>query len=267
MRDMYKLTEEGRDYLKNSLPEVNLLKLLEEPIPIKDVQKRMESFAIALQWAKKKGWVKIDKENLALVKNPAKIPEQEALSKISKGEPVSDELLKTLISRKLVQKETEETRETKKLAGKEVTTLTPELIKTGMWKNVKLKPYNVEVGGKKLYPGKRQPYNQFLSHVRQKLVELGFREMEGPLIELEFWNFDALFQAQNHPSRDWTQTYSLKFPKQGDLPVGLQMGPEKSGPTHAEGAYNSLLCQTACPGRGNTRKILHDKEMLQAGCY
>jgi phenylalanyl-tRNA synthetase alpha chain len=43
--------------------------------------------------------------------------------------------------------------------------------------------------------------------------------MTGPHIELEFWNFDALYQAQNHPSRDWTQTYSLKHPKHGSLPA------------------------------------------------
>ena len=42
--------------------------------------------------------------------------------------------------------------------------------------------------------------------------------MIGPIIELEVWNFDALYQAQNHPARDWTQTYSLKYPKHGKLP-------------------------------------------------
>jgi phenylalanyl-tRNA synthetase alpha chain len=59
---------------------------------------------------------------------------------------------------------------------------------------------------------------QFLLEVRQKLVELGFKEMVGPIIETEFWNFDALFQPQNHPARDWAQTYSLKSPKLGELP-------------------------------------------------
>jgi phenylalanyl-tRNA synthetase alpha chain len=103
-------------------------------------------------------------------------------------------------------------------AGKEVATLTPDLIKTGLWNDVRMKPYNVSASGEKIYPGKRQPYLRFLRQVRRKLVELGFREMAGPTIETEFWNFDALFQPQNHPSRDWTQTYTLKSPKHGDLP-------------------------------------------------
>lgn len=72
--------------------------------------------------------------------------------------------------------------------------------------------------GKAVYPGKHQPYNEFLSWVRSKMISLGFKEMGGPYIEMEFWNFDALFQAQNHPSRDWTQTYMISHPKKGFLP-------------------------------------------------
>ncbi|MFC2144020.1 phenylalanine--tRNA ligase subunit alpha, partial [Candidatus Aenigmatarchaeota archaeon] len=125
----------------------------------------------------------------------------------------------TLLKRKLIYIEKEDiVKRAKRLVGKEVHNLAPELIKTGMWREVKIKPYNVGVTGKKIYPGKKQPYRHFLSEVRQRLVELGFTEMGGPMIETEFWNFDALYQAQNHPSRDWTQTYMLKHPKQGKLP-------------------------------------------------
>jgi phenylalanyl-tRNA synthetase alpha chain len=123
------------------------------------------------------------------------------------------------MGRKLVLKEKEDSfKRAGRLVGKEVAVLTPDLIKTGLWKRVKLRPYNVGVRGERIYPGKRQPYNRFLAQVRQKLVELGFREMSGPTIETEFWNFDALFQAQDHPSRDWAQTYTLKSPKHGGLP-------------------------------------------------
>ena len=72
--------------------------------------------------------------------------------------------------------------------------------------------------GKPIYPGKIHPYQKFIIKVRRKLVELGFKEMTGPTIETEFWNFDALFQPQNHPARDWTDTYSLKNPEYGNLP-------------------------------------------------
>jgi len=83
---------------------------------------------------------------------------------------------------------------------------------------VKFKKYNVEAKGEKIYPGKIHPYQAFLNEMRKKLFALGFREIRDQTIVTEFWNFDALFQAQNHPSREWTQTYSLKYPKYGDLP-------------------------------------------------
>jgi phenylalanyl-tRNA synthetase alpha chain len=51
-------------------------------------------------------------------------------------------------------------------------------------------------------------------------VELGFKEMTGPLVESEFWNFDALYQPQNHPARTWTDTYQMKNPSHGRLPDG-----------------------------------------------
>jgi len=218
----YRLTEEGKEYFENGLPEKNLVDLLNshphKAFPFSKVIVKIKNFPIAFKWSTEKGWVTKRENELILLKYPEKIPEQEALEKISKGREVEENLLNILIQRKLVEKITEKTEEVKKLAGQEVTFLTPELIKTEIWKQVKFKPYNVEAVGKKIHPGKRQPYNKFLQKVRQKLIELGFKEMTGPAIETEFWNFDALFQPQNHPARDWAQTYSLKYPKYGGLP-------------------------------------------------
>jgi phenylalanyl-tRNA synthetase alpha chain len=42
--------------------------------------------------------------------------------------------------------------------------------------------------------------------------------MRGPLVETEFWNFDALFQAQDHPAREWSDVYTIKSPTHGNLP-------------------------------------------------
>lgn len=215
---MYKLTEEGRAYLKDGLPETNLAGTLDAPLSMKRARERVKNFNIALLWAKKNGWVRIEKGKLIPMKKPAKTPTQEGLEMVSMGKEPDDKALNLLLKRKLIEKKTGIMTETRKLMGKEITNLTPELIKTGLWKTVKLKPYNVAARGLKIYPGKRQPYNQFLSMVRGKLIKLGFREMTGPIIESEFWNFDALYQAQDHPSRDWAETYTLKHPKQGKLP-------------------------------------------------
>ena len=221
----YILTEEGKRYLKNGLPERRLLKLLEEThsIDIKDATDRLgKDFSIALQWCKK--WKYIDMVNGKIIlirdKNHTELENLEtALAKLSKGSTPQDYLFEILIQRRLAEKATESMVErAEKYAGKEITNLNLDIIKTGAWKKVNIKPYNVEASGKQLHIGKRHPYNKFLQETRQKLIEMGFEEMTGPAIELEFWNFDALFQPQNHPSRDWTQTYSLIRPKQGTLP-------------------------------------------------
>jgi len=216
---MYALTEEGKKYLEKGLPELNLIKELERENEIKKLKEVVENFDIALMWAKKNGWIKIEKGKVILIKKPEKYEIKEALETVKSGKVPKEKLLLILEKRNLVKKVREDIeKEAEKFVGKEVTNLHPSLIKTGMWRKVKFKKYNVEIPGKRVYPGKVQPYQKFILKVRRKLIELGFKEMAGPTIETEFWNFDALFQPQNHPARDWTDTYSLKKPKFGDLP-------------------------------------------------
>jgi len=47
--------------------------------------------------------------------------------------------------------------------------------------------------------------------------DLGFEEIDGDYVELEFWNFDALFQAQDHPARDIHDTLQVLNPQLGSL--------------------------------------------------
>jgi phenylalanyl-tRNA synthetase alpha chain len=84
--------------------------------------------------------------------------------------------------------------------------------------NTKGRAFNIFGDVPKLFIGKKQPYVQFLEQIRARLVSLGFREMPSPLITQEFYNFDVLFQPQNHPARDWSDTYQLKQPRVGKLP-------------------------------------------------
>jgi phenylalanyl-tRNA synthetase alpha chain len=60
-----------------------------------------------------------------------------------------------------------------------------------------------------LTPGRSNPYAKFLENVKDKLVSLGFEEVDGPLVETEFWNSDALFMPQFHSARDIHDVYSI----------------------------------------------------------
>jgi phenylalanyl-tRNA synthetase alpha chain len=235
----YTLTDEGKEYFKNGLPEKNLIEFLKErkEVSLEEAKKTIKKFSIALQWAKKRDLVKIEGERLILTKYVEKIPEEDALAAIAKGEEVSEDLIKVLLFRKLIEKIKVDVEKLKELEGKEIIHLTPEIIKSGFWKKVKFKPYNVETIGKKIYPGKRHPYIQFLNQVRQKLVELGFKEMVGPTIETEFWNFDTLYQSQMHSARNWFSTFQLKNPKFGELPNKIASKVKKA---HEVGVAGSI---------------------------
>jgi phenylalanyl-tRNA synthetase alpha chain len=213
---MYELTKEGKKYAEEGLPELNLLKRAESEKELKKLKSDVDNFNIALQWAKKNGWIKIEKGQVIVENQPGKYDLYESLKDLSSA---GEDQKKILLKRGLIREIRDDVeKEAKKYVGKEITTIHPSLIKTGLWRKTKLKKYNVKAVGKTIYPGKIQPYQKFILEMKKRLVELGFKEMTGPIIETEFWNFDALFQPQNHPSRDWTDTYSLKNPVYGSLP-------------------------------------------------
>ena len=66
---MYQLTNEGKKYLKEGLPEKRLADLVKSPMSMETARQRMEDFNIGLIWAKNKGWIKIEKGNLVPLKS------------------------------------------------------------------------------------------------------------------------------------------------------------------------------------------------------
>lgn len=98
------------------------------------------------------------------------------------------------------------------LTGEEIGMLTPEMLKTGAWKDKSFRRYNTELPPNRVSVGRRNPYAEFLQQVKDKLVGLGFEEFDGSLVQTEFWNSDALFMPQFHPARDIHDVYYVKQP-------------------------------------------------------
>ena len=95
------------------------------------------------------------------------------------------------------------------ISGDEIGTLTPQMLESGSWKNKVFRSYNVKVPPTRLIPGRTNPYAKFLEDVKDKLASLGFEEFDGPLVETEFWNSDALFMPQFHSARDIHDVYRV----------------------------------------------------------
>jgi phenylalanyl-tRNA synthetase alpha chain len=96
--------------------------------------------------------------------------------------------------------------------GEETGALTAEMLKTGAWKSAQFRRYNIDVPPTRVTLGRSNPYCAFLARLKDTLASLGFEEFDGPLVETEFWNGDALFMPQFHSARDIHDVYYLKDP-------------------------------------------------------
>jgi phenylalanyl-tRNA synthetase alpha chain len=119
-------------------------------------------------------------------------------------------------------------------------TLTPEDIESGVWREIKLRPYDVTLAAREVYPAKIHPLRKIIEQTRRAFLEMGFTEVASPMIESAFWNFDALFQPQDHPARDMQDTFYMSDPAEAPLPDGKVVEPvrrthEDGGDTGSEG--------------------------------
>lgn len=222
----YELTEKGKQVVEQGLPEerfILTLKKLGNKASVEDLLKESslsrEEFNIALGKAKRYNWVVFNENNeLELTGLEAdllakKLPEQKLLEKIRANELAGIEQSKALsefLKRGLLEKRSRIVLEAQiNENGKRALAIASKS---------KERFYNLQAEVEPLYIGKKQPYARFLDEIRRKLIVMGFKEMKSPLIVQEFYNFDVLYQPQDHPAREWASTFRLKNPRYGKLP-------------------------------------------------
>lgn len=101
---------------------------------------------------------------------------------------------------------------------REVNELTPEMLADGSWRAAQFRVYDVTLPAETGIPGKCHPLVRLIEEVRQAFLSLGFEEASCPMAETAFWDFDALFQPQDHPARDMQDTFYCEFPARYELP-------------------------------------------------
>ena len=261
-RTVITLTQEGKLHAKKGLPERRLLKALMElgkEAPLQKIVEKAELeqpfIPIGLGWLHRKGWATIvGKERLLTLRREPSEGADERLLEIlnEKGEMTLEtldnplqEAVGVLKSRKLIEVAERTHRELALTdAGwkqvkkgieivEEISQLTPELIITGKWKTVKLRKFDVTAPGPPVYAGKIHPMREIIQRAREIFLEMGFIEIRGPLVETTFWNFDALFQPQDHPAREMMDTFYLSYPQKGELPAKSIV--ERVAKTHEDG--------------------------------
>jgi phenylalanyl-tRNA synthetase alpha chain len=200
--------------------------------------------AVALGWLRRKGWAEVSKgrEGSTLIVTSAgraategEGPDEVLLTRLAKEELPEDAIdprvLRDLKSRRELVKEREAVRREialtpageKLLAAgltltEEVAQVTADHLRSGKWREVEFRRYDTRAFAPLIRPGKRHVLSAYIAKIRRIFLSMGFTEIEGEFVVSAFWNFDALFQPQDHPARDQLDTFYLAEPSTVPLP-------------------------------------------------
>ena len=236
---------------RRALPERKALTALLRAggrLPVPKVQAACKfddgQLAVALGWLRRKGWAEVSKgpAGSVVVVTPAgraaakvKGPDELLLARLAKGELPEDaidpRLVRDLKSRRDLVKERESVRREIALtpAGEkilaaglelkeEVAQPTTDLLRSGKWRDVDFRRYDAKAFAPLIRPGKRHVLGAYIEKIRRIFLSMGFTEIQGDFVLPAFWNFDALFQPQDHPARDQLDTFYLSKPSKMPLP-------------------------------------------------
>ena len=68
---------------------------------------------------------------------------------------------------------------------------------------------DVTLPGRRIPVGKRHPLTQILDEILDIFSRLGFEVVEGPEVELDYYNFEALNIPKGHPAREMQATFFI----------------------------------------------------------
>ena len=253
LKEQIVLDENGIKYLKKGLPEKKFLEQIKEKSALEYIEKNSnlskQELSISLGILKSKGAIEITKENGIIVqitdigrellkkgfpeesfikKNfPLNSSELKDLDKLAfENLRKRNKIIKTNIAKIITAFPTELGKKIIEYGIKEekvIDRLTPEIIKTGLWKSRKLRGYDVKINVPNISGGRLHFVTQAMQYIKRIWLDMGFEEMTGSLVQTSFWDLDALFVPQDHPARDMQDTFYIKDPKYGKLPKDLVM--------------------------------------------
>ncbi|WP_437188097.1 phenylalanine--tRNA ligase subunit alpha [Planctomicrobium sp. SH668] len=268
-------TENAAELVRNSLPERRALSLLIEAggqIATGEFAKAAADAKIAVnevfKWGVARGWIERNKQGVRITEAGRAAQgvktydvDETALIEADGNIIEVDRLADPERIRALLGKRTElaklkpRTRRSLSLTAtgadllssgkvqvkKEKNLLTPEDLRSGLWAEMTLRPYDVTLKAETVRPAKIHPLRKIAEQTRRAYLEMGFTEVVSPMVESSFWNFDALFQPQDHPARDMQDTFYMDEPTTTALPADASLvervrrAHEDGGDTGSEG--------------------------------
>ncbi len=190
-------TGELANYAQGTFPEISVFRKAVSGASMQQLSP--EERSIGIRWAKAKGLVSIEGGRLAQSKE-----EEEAASLEQSLKEAYLQLKKTGTCDKVIMEELFE----RKLITKRIIR-TSSVAYTGKPVQEGESGFDVNVPARDAPVGKNHPITRMTNRLRTIMAELGFQEMDGGVIESSFWNFDALFQPQDHPARELADTFYI----------------------------------------------------------
>jgi phenylalanyl-tRNA synthetase alpha chain len=230
-RDGWKLTGEGEKYSKDGMPEVHVFnKVLAAKGSATQASLDGELGDVAkigVGTAMKNKWISMDKATKSFTASLDKVADETQKDLLNLSNLGKDKL-DVLKKRKLVAPtsitslKVEKTDKFSMDAKKAVGAITKEMLDKGTWNDTSFKAVNLSnVKGADPCGGHLHPLSKVKTEIRTALTLMGFAEMKtNQWVESSFWNFDSLFQPQQHPARDAHDTFFIDSPHRAqDLPM------------------------------------------------
>ncbi len=230
----------GVKYSKEELPETKLLKiLLKGPKKLEDIPLEKDEINVSIGLLKRKGAISIKEKTLEITEVGKKLLEKPSLEeqflkslpkKFDELKPEEVYAYNNLLKRKdiiqVVDEEKINCRITplgekvrKEKTEEMIERLTKEVLLKKEWQRKRFRYYDIKSKTPAIYGGKKHILYQAIEYIKRIWLDLGFKEMQGNLIQTSFWNFDALFTPQDHPVRELQDTFYIK--EKGELPKEL----------------------------------------------
>lgn len=247
------LTEEAEQYVSDGSPEVQVLRAIPDAgIPLAELKSKLGKLAdVGFRQAMQQKWVAIQKtESGQVVQRKVPDVEDRVASQLqsiaSNSQNLSTAELKDLKKRQLVTVSTFTTYAVSKgpkfalQRRKAATDLTHEMLQEGTWRDAEFKPYNLHTLGVPPPSGHLHPLLKVRTAFRKIFTQMGFQEMPtNSFVESSFWNFDALFQPQQHPARDAHDTFFLTHPARTPLSTIPEDYRRRVSSIHERGGFGS----------------------------
>uniref|UniRef100_A0ABK0L757 Phenylalanine--tRNA ligase alpha subunit n=1 Tax=Rattus norvegicus TaxID=10116 RepID=A0ABK0L757_RAT len=247
----WELTTEGEEIAREGSHEARVFRSIPLEGLVQSELMQLPSGKVGFSKAMSNKWIRVDKSaadgpRVFRVVDSIEDEVQRRLQQVQAGqaEKLAEKERNELRKRKLLTEVILKTYWVSKGKGfstsvsKQEAELSPEMISSGSWRDRPFKPYNFSARGVLPDSGHLHPLLKVRSQFRQIFLEMGFTEMPTDnFIESSFWNFDALFQPQQHPARDQHDTFFLRDPAEAlQLPMDYVQRVKR---THSQGGYGS----------------------------